>query len=142
MPLHCRLEGHELDVWLRERHFRERNSGHVFYVHTKIMATDLLSDDPLVFSGSANFSPPSLLANDENMVLIRGDATVALVYLTEFFRLFNHFYFRYVAQETAKRNRGDVNEIVFLETTDAWTDASYTPGRYHCRRRELFGVAP
>jgi phosphatidylserine/phosphatidylglycerophosphate/cardiolipin synthase-like enzyme len=136
------LEGHELDVWLRERHFRERNSGHVFYVHTKIMGADLLTDDPLVFSGSANFSPPSLLANDENMVLIRGDAGVAEVYLTEFFRLFNHFYFRYVAQETAKRDRGDVNKIVFLEASDAWADASYTPGRYHCRRRELFGVAP
>jgi hypothetical protein len=34
------------DVWRRERHFRKRNSGHVFYVHTKIMAADLLSDDP------------------------------------------------------------------------------------------------
>lgn len=51
-------------------------------------------------------------------------------------------YFRYVAQETAKRNRGDTNRIVFLETTDSWTKASYTPGRSHFGRRELFGVAP
>jgi phosphatidylserine/phosphatidylglycerophosphate/cardiolipin synthase-like enzyme len=136
------LEGHELDVWLKERHYRDRGGGHVFYVHTKIMCIDLLTDDPLVFTGSANFSPPSLLDNDENMVLIRGERSVADIYLTEFFRLFNHFYFRYVAQETAKRNRGDANEIVFLEEDDCWTDASYTPGRYHCRRRELFGVSP
>ena len=136
------LEGHELDVWLRERHYRDRNGGHVFYVHTKIMAIDALADEPLVFSGSANFSPASLLGNDENMLLIRGDGRVADIYVTEFFRLFNHFYFRYVAQETAKRNRGDVNRIVFLEEDDSWTDASYTPGRYHCRRRELFGVSP
>jgi len=54
----------------------------------------------------------------------------------------NHFYFRYVAQETAKRNQGDPNEIVFLEEDDSWTDASYTAGRYHYRRRELFGVPP
>jgi phosphatidylserine/phosphatidylglycerophosphate/cardiolipin synthase-like enzyme len=134
------LEGHQLDVWLRERHFRDRNGGHVFYIHTKMMAIDILAADPLVFSGSANFSPASLLDNDENMVLIRGDQAVADVYLTEFFRLFNHFYFRYVAQETAKRKRGDPNRVVFLEPTDAWTDASYTPGRYHQRRRELFGV--
>lgn len=136
------LEGHELDFWLKERHFRDRNGGHVFYVHTKIMGADLLGDDPLLFTGSANFSPPSLLSNDENMLLIRGERRVADVYLTEFFRLFNHFYFRYVAQETAKRGQGDLNRIAFLDETDAWTNASYTQGRYHCRRRELFGVAP
>lgn len=136
------LEGHELDVWLRERHFRERNGGHVFYVHTKLMAIDVLTDDPMVFTGSANFSPASLLDNDENMVLVRGNTAVADVYLTEFFRLFNHLYFRYVAQETAKRNAGDPNRIVFLEPDDSWSDASYDPGRYHFRRRELFGVAP
>ncbi len=136
------LEGHGLDLWLRERHFRDRNGGHVFYVHTKIMAIDVLTDDPLVFTGSANFSPASLLDNDENMVIIRGDSTVADVYLTEFFRLFNHFYFRFVAQETAKRQRGDPNRIVFLEDDDSWTESAYTPGRYHCRRRELFGVPP
>ena len=136
------LEGHELDVWLRERHFRDRNAGHVFYVHTKIMAVDVLTDDPLVFTGSANFSPASLLDNDENMLIIRGDKAVADVYLAEFFRLFNHFYFRFVAQETARRQREDPNRIVFLEEDDSWTDSACTPGRYHCRRRELFGVPP
>lgn len=136
------LEGHELDIWLRERHFRDRNGGHVFYVHTKIMGTDLLGKDPLLFTGSANFSPASLLSNDENMLLIRGEPRVADVYLTEFFRLFNHFYFRYVAQQTARRRQGALNRIAFLEESDLWTNASYTPGRYHCRRRELFGVAP
>ena len=136
------LDGYMLDVWLRERHYRERNGGHVFYIHTKIMAIDVLTDDPLVFSGSANFSPASLLDNDENMILIRGDTAVADVYLTEFFRLYNHLYFRYVAQETAKKNLGDPNKIVYLETTDDWTNASYTPGRYHFLRRALFGVPP
>jgi phosphatidylserine/phosphatidylglycerophosphate/cardiolipin synthase-like enzyme len=136
------LEGHELDVWLRERHFRERNGGHVFYIHTKLMAIDILTDDPMVFTGSANFSPASLLDNDENMVLVRGNTAVADVYLAEFFRLFNHLYFRYVAQETAKRNAGDPNRIVFLEPDDSWSDASYEPDRYHFRRRELFGVSP
>lgn len=137
-----KLEGHGLDVWLREWHYRDRGGGHVFYVHTKIMGTDLLSEDPLVFAGSANFSPDSLLSNDENMLLIRGDKSVADTYLVEFFRLFNHLYFRYVAQETAKRNRGDPNDIPFLDENDSWTGAAYTPGRYHYRRRELFGVSP
>lgn len=136
------LEGHELDHWLRERHYRDRGGGHVFYVHTKFMALDVLTDDPMVFTGSANFSPDSLLRNDENMLLIRGDGTVADVYLTEFFRLFNHFYFRYVAQQSARRNRGDPNRIAFLKPDDSWTRAAYRPGSYHHRRRLLFGVPP
>jgi len=137
-----KLEGHGLDVWLRERHYRDRNGGHVFYIHTKIMGVDLMSDAPLVFSGSANFSPDSLLSNDENMLLIHGDKAVAETYLVEFFRLFNHFYFRYVAQETARLNRGDPNDIPFLDEDASWADASFTAGRYHFRRRELLGVSP
>jgi phosphatidylserine/phosphatidylglycerophosphate/cardiolipin synthase-like enzyme len=134
------LEGHGLDVWLRERHYRERSGGHVFYIHSKIMAIDVLTDDPLIFTGSANFSPASLLDNDENMLLIRGDTAVADVYMTEFFRLFNHLYFRFVAQDTANRHRGDPNRIAFLKPDDSWTRDSYTPGKYHFRRRQLFGV--
>lgn len=136
------LEGSELDVWLRERHYRDRGGGHIFYVHTKIMGIDLLSDDPLIFTGSANFSPASLLDNDENMLLIRGDSAVAEIYLVEFFRLFNHFYFRYVAQEAAKRRQGGIGDVLFLSEDSSWTDASFTPGRYHFRRRELLGVMP
>jgi hypothetical protein len=74
------------------------------------------------------------------MLLIRGERAVTEIYFTEFYRLFNHFYFRYVAQEAAKRQRGDPSEIVFLDTDDHWTDASFTPDRYHFRRRELLAV--
>ncbi len=45
------------------------NDGFVFFVHTKFLLIDPLSDDPLVCSGSANFSSRSLLQNDENMLL-------------------------------------------------------------------------
>jgi phosphatidylserine/phosphatidylglycerophosphate/cardiolipin synthase-like enzyme len=43
----------------------------VFFVHTKFLLIDPLSDDPLVCTGSANFSGASLTANDENMPMIR-----------------------------------------------------------------------
>ena len=134
------LEGHELDFWFRERHYRDRGGGHVFYIHTKIMIVDPLTDDPLVFSGSANFSPNSLLQNDENMLLIRGEKDVADVYVTEFARLFNHLYFRYVAQETAKRGNFDPEASKFLREDDTWSNASFRPGTYHFLRRQLFGV--
>jgi len=52
----------ELDKWFfKEEHFRAKNDGFVFFVHTKFLLIDPLSDDPLVCSGSANFSSGSLL---------------------------------------------------------------------------------
>lgn len=69
-------------------------NGHVEYVHTKYMLIDPLSDNPVVITGSANWSSPSSRMNDENMVVINGDTRVADVYLGEFMRLFNHFEMR------------------------------------------------
>ena len=76
---------------------RERLTGlntHVRYIHTKFMLIDPLSSDPIVITGSANFSDASTRKNDENMLVIRGSTRVADMYLGEFMRLFNHFEFR------------------------------------------------
>lgn len=60
-----KFEGRELDDWFqKEEHYRKR--GMVFYVHTKYLMIDVLTDDPLIFTGSANFSRGSLLTNDIN----------------------------------------------------------------------------
>ena len=40
------------------------------YIHNKFMLVDPLSEDPLVVTGSANFSKPSQRTNDENMLII------------------------------------------------------------------------
>lgn len=44
--------------------------------------------------------------NDENSLVIQGDTTVADVYLTEFMRLFDHFYSRDVYNEWRKERDG------------------------------------
>ena len=101
-----------LDKWFfKEELYRPKNDGFVFFVHTKFLLIDPLSDDPLVCSGSANFSPGSLLQNDENMLLIRGDTRVADIYMTEFDRVFRHFYFRDIANELAAK--GDDAAAIF-----------------------------
>jgi phosphatidylserine/phosphatidylglycerophosphate/cardiolipin synthase-like enzyme len=131
------LDGHRLDEWfMHEEHFRRK--GHIFYVHTKIMMLDALGSDPLIFSGSANFSPPSLLSNDENMLLIRGDKTVADIYVTEFMRLFNHFYFRYIAQKLAKENKNQPSKAAFLDPTDKWVERYFKSSTQSNKERELF----
>jgi phosphatidylserine/phosphatidylglycerophosphate/cardiolipin synthase-like enzyme len=119
-----------------EDHFRHQ--GFVFFVHTKFLLIDPLSDDPLVCSGSANFSPKSLKENDENMLLIRGSTRVADIYLTEFDRLFRHFYFRDVANEIEAK--GGEAKGAFLDETDSWTDSYFRPGAFKTRRREMFFV--
>ena len=70
------------------------------YIHSKFLLMDPLGDDPIVVTGSANFSDASTNDNDENMLIIRGDQRVADIYFTEFNRLFNHYYFRSVQEET------------------------------------------
>ena len=99
------------------------------------MLIDPLSDDPLVVSGSANFSENSTTKNDENMLVIRGNTRVADIFLGEFMRLFNHFKSRNV------RNRMTDEEFeasATLTSDDSWTDGYYTPGSSEWNERLLF----
>jgi hypothetical protein len=129
----------ELDKWFfAEEHFRPSNDGFVFFVHTKFLLIDPLSDDPLVCSGSANFSSGSLLQNDENMLLVRGDTRVADIYMTEFDRIFRHFYFRDIANELAGAKTSDDAKAIFLDETDAWTESYFKPGTLKNNRRLMF----
>jgi phosphatidylserine/phosphatidylglycerophosphate/cardiolipin synthase-like enzyme len=134
------IPGWKLERWMaREHHFR--SVGHVFFVHTKFMLIDPLTDDPKIFTGSANFSPNSLTSNDENMLLIRGDKQVADVYLSEFMRLLNHFYFRQVANQKAEDEKSDPT-IAHLAEDDSWVTGHFRVENYRSKRRELFGIQP
>ena len=129
----------ELDKWFfKEEHFRPKNDGFVFFVHTKFLLIDPLSDDPLVCSGSANFSSGSLLQNDENMLLVRGNTRVADIYMTEFDRIFRHFYFRDIANELAAAKTSDDAKAIFLDETDAWSDSYFKAGTLKSNRRLMF----
>ena len=134
-----RVQEFELDKWFfREEHYRPKNQGFVFFVHTKFLLIDPLSDDPLICSGSANFSSNSLLQNDENMLLIRGDTRVADIYLTEFDRIFRHFYFRNIANELEASGSGDGGKSIFLDETGTWSDSYFKPGNLKNNRRLMF----
>jgi hypothetical protein len=118
------LPANEFELWLEE-HLTGYNK-HVKYIHTKYMLIDPLGDDPLVITGSANFSDASTRKNDENMLLIRGDKRVADLYLSEFMRLFNHFQFRGLAR--ARAATGPETARSFLTPDDSWKDRYYQPG--------------
>ena len=126
----------------REEHFRPKNDGFVFFVHTKFLLVDPLSEDPLVCSGSANFSSDSLLQNDENMLLIRGNTRVAEIYMTEFDRVFRHFYFRDIANELAAANTSDNAKAISLDETGTWSDSYFKAGTFKSNRRLMFFGKP
>lgn len=121
-----------LDRWTKER-LTGLNS-HVRFTHTKFMLVDPLGDHPLVISGSGNFSDASVHENDENMLVIQDDPRVADIYLGEFMRIFNHFYFRYLSQKLA--TPGD--RTAYLSPDDRWTNRYFDRDTPSCRQRLLF----
>jgi phosphatidylserine/phosphatidylglycerophosphate/cardiolipin synthase-like enzyme len=132
---------------------RETNAGalglnqHVSYIHSKFLLHDPLGADPIVVTGSANFSENSTNDNDENMLLIRGETRVADIYFTEFNRLFFHYYFRSVREEVAAAaasaglgvapTGSDQKASLFLDETPGWT-TKYAPHSLKTKRVKMF----
>ena len=106
----------------------------VRYLHTKYMLVDPLGANPLVVSGSANFSEASTMNNDENMLIIRGNPRVADIYLGEFMRLYRHFAFR--DWLTQHPNAQEV-EVSHLDETDQWWKR-YFDDSFESRQRSYF----
>ncbi|MDD7885656.1 phospholipase D-like domain-containing protein [Flavivirga sp. 57AJ16] len=108
---------------------------HVKYLHTKYLFIDPLTDDPILITGSANFSKASTQNNDENMIVIRGNTAVVDIYITEFIRLFNHYEFR---DQMANKGLDEVYFSDYLATDNSWTDIYFKEGTQHLKERELF----
>jgi phosphatidylserine/phosphatidylglycerophosphate/cardiolipin synthase-like enzyme len=107
---------------------------HVRYLHTKYMLVDPLGDNPLVVSGSANFSDASTTDNDENMLIIRGNKRVADIYMGEFMRLYRHFAFR---DWLSQHPNADEVQVGHLDETDQWWKR-YFGDTFDSRQRSYF----
>ena len=108
------------------------------YIHNKFMLVDPLSDDPLVVTGSANFSRPSQRTNDENMLVIRGNKRVADIYFGEFMRVFDHHYARYIVRVLTDEGRSDPEAGYLKENTADWLQSHFNPASYKSKRRKYF----
>jgi phosphatidylserine/phosphatidylglycerophosphate/cardiolipin synthase-like enzyme len=114
---------------------------HVTYIHLKFILRDPLGPDPIVVTGSANFSDASTTENDENMILIRGDRRVADIYFTEFNRLWGHYQYRSVVEDSANRkpvpgSPAPHNYQDLWENTDWQKD--YEPGDLRSKRVDQY----
>jgi phosphatidylserine/phosphatidylglycerophosphate/cardiolipin synthase-like enzyme len=105
------------------------SAGHAI-IHDKIVVIDPLSKtDCAVITGSHNLGFKASYANDENLVIIRGNQPLALAYAVHVLDVYEHFKFRAVLEQQArdamlkgkprpKRPTGKG----FLQTGDAWQD--------------------
>jgi len=108
------------------------------YIHDKFMLMDPLSEDPLVITGSANFSKPSQRTNDENMLVIRGNKRVADIYFGEFMRVFDHHYARYIVRVLTDEGRSNPEAGYLKEKTADWLPSHFNPASYKAKRRKYF----
>jgi phosphatidylserine/phosphatidylglycerophosphate/cardiolipin synthase-like enzyme len=110
------------------------------YIHDKFMLVDPLGDDPIVVTGTANFSGPSQYANDENMVVIRSNKRVADIYFGEFMRIFDHLYSRYIVGKMKKLGTHDPDAGFLKEQSKDWVSQNFQKGRKDLRRRYFMGA--
>ena len=128
-----------VDGWLPEH---DPLGVNVNWVHTKFMLIDPLGTKPVTLTGSANWSLPSVDANDENMVVVLGDKRVADIYFGEFMRLFAHHRFR----ESVARHIEEFGSAAFntwkpqdlFEDWKKWVPAHFKSGSEHDIKRRYF----
>jgi hypothetical protein len=90
----------DLGPWIAEvtrRNFLSQ-VGHAI-VHSKVLVIDPLSDDPVVVTGSHNFSTPASKKNDENYVIVRGHKKLAIAYATYVMSVYQHYRYRSYIRE-------------------------------------------
>ena len=111
-----------------------------YYIHDKFLLVDPLGDDPIVVTGTANFSRPSQHANDENMVVIRGSQRVADIYFGEFMRIFDHLYSRYIVGKMKKLGLDNPDAGFLKEQAEEWVPQHFKAGRKQLRRQYFMGA--
>jgi phosphatidylserine/phosphatidylglycerophosphate/cardiolipin synthase-like enzyme len=97
-------------------------------VHHKFVVIDAEGENPVVFTGSANFSGNSLHSNDENLLEITQCPRIAGMYMAEFLRLYEHY---------RARIKSDKDPKTFKLTSDsAWSRKYFTPGTPETKARQ------
>lgn len=126
-----------VEQWAKEETAKQSTDAGILYVHNKFFIIDALSDDPIVITGSANFSINSIQNNDENSIMVKGNRRVADIYLTEFNRLFVHFWPRYLYKLNKKKKR----KLGFdkpLDETFTWHEDYFDPAKFGFKRKQMF----
>jgi phosphatidylserine/phosphatidylglycerophosphate/cardiolipin synthase-like enzyme len=121
------------------------SAGHAI-IHDKIVVIDPLSKtDCTVITGSHNLGFKASYANDENMLIVRGNQGLALAYAVHVLDVYDHYKFRAALEQQArdvmlagKPRPKHATGKGFLQSKDKWQDP-YFDGR---KGRELGYFVP
>jgi phosphatidylserine/phosphatidylglycerophosphate/cardiolipin synthase-like enzyme len=102
------------------------------HIHSKIILVDPFGSDPIIVTGSANFSNNSTQVNDSNSLVIRGHTGVTDIYSTEFMRMFEHYHFR------ASESNATADKPLGLSEDSTWSDKYYVKGSTEEKDRRMF----
>jgi phosphatidylserine/phosphatidylglycerophosphate/cardiolipin synthase-like enzyme len=98
----------ELDSKVPPPFKAEPSGGSGVRLHHKFAVIDFDKPTAHVYLGSYNFSNPADTENGENLVLVK-DRGVAISYMIEALRIFDHYHFR-VAEKEARKKKGAKEE--------------------------------
>jgi phosphatidylserine/phosphatidylglycerophosphate/cardiolipin synthase-like enzyme len=98
--------------------------GHAI-IHSKVVVIDPFSADPVVITGSHNFSSSASSKNDENFIIVKGDRELAEAYAVNILGAYAHYRWRAFLGQTNKPFNG-------LKDNDQWL-----PRKMAAERRDL-----
>jgi phosphatidylserine/phosphatidylglycerophosphate/cardiolipin synthase-like enzyme len=78
--------------WFDE--FVRKNGAHAI-VHSKIVVLDPWGKEPIVMTGSHNMGKNASSSNDENLVIVRGDAALAQAYAVNIMSIYDNYRWRF-----------------------------------------------
>ena len=115
----------------------EPTGGGGIRMHHKFIVIDFDKPTARVYLGSYNFSSPADVQNGENLLLFE-DRRVAVSYMVEALRIFDHYHFRIIQREAATAHK----ELVLIGAPKAANDKPWWLEDYEnprkIRDRELF----
>jgi phosphatidylserine/phosphatidylglycerophosphate/cardiolipin synthase-like enzyme len=91
-------------------------------IHDKILVIDPLDNDCVVITGSHNLGFAASYKNDENMLIIKNDKSVAQAYATHVLDIVNHFKWRYKLQNMILKAKAKTPEEKQAVLKNAWSD--------------------
>jgi hypothetical protein len=115
----------------------EPTGGGGIRMHHKFVIIDFDKPAARVYMGSYNFSNPADTKNGENLLVLK-DRRIAVAYMIEALRLFDHYHFR-IAQQEAKTARKELalQKPPRKNKEKPWWAEDYTDKR-KIRDREIF----
>jgi hypothetical protein len=91
-------------------------------IHDKILVLDPFDDDCVVITGSHNLGFSASYQNDENMVIIKHDKSVAQAYAAHVLDIVNHFKWRYKLQNMIIKAKAKTLAEKQAVLKKAWSD--------------------